>query len=121
MATAECGAGGHGRAVPVPRRFGAMTTARVVELDLSGRTALVTGAGSGIGRACATRLAAAGADVLVVDVDEAAAKEVAAAIGGRSTTADLSDPDAVDEVEAEVDVLVNNAGLQFVSPLPDFP
>jgi 3-hydroxybutyrate dehydrogenase len=98
-----------------------MTTARVVELDLSGRTALVTGAGSGIGRACATRLAAAGADVLVVDIDEPAAKEVAASIGGRSVTVDLSDPGAVDEVDAEVDVLVNNAGLQFVAPLPDFP
>ena len=98
-----------------------MTTARVVELDLSGRTALVTGAGSGIGRACAIRLAAAGATVLVVDVDDQAAKEVAAAIGGRPLTADLSEPDAIDDLPADVDVLVNNAGLQFVAPLPEFP
>jgi len=98
-----------------------MTTARVVRLDLSGRTALVTGAGSGIGRACATRLATAGAEVLAVDVDERSAKEVAAAIGGRAITADLSDPDAVDDLPAAVDVLVNNAGLQFVAALPDFP
>ena len=34
---------------------------------------------------------------------------------------DLSDPDAVDALDAEVDVLVNNAGLQFVAALPDFP
>ena len=96
-------------------------TTEVVALELSGRTALVTGAGSGIGRACATRLAAGGAHVLVVDVDEASAKEVAAAIGGRAITADLADPDVVDTLDAEVDVLVNNAGLQHVAPLPEFP
>ncbi|MBW6434699.1 3-hydroxybutyrate dehydrogenase [Actinoplanes hulinensis] len=98
-----------------------MTTARVVDLDLTGRTALVTGAGSGIGRACAERLAAAGADVVVVDIDERAAKEVAAATGGRAFPADLSDLDRVDELPAQVDVLVNNAGLQVVAPLTEFP
>ncbi|WP_250035797.1 3-hydroxybutyrate dehydrogenase [Paractinoplanes maris] len=98
-----------------------MTTTQVVALQLHGRTALVTGAGSGIGRACAMRLAAGGAHVLVVDVDEPAAKEVAAAIGGRAVTADLADPEAVDALDADVDILVNNAGLQFVAPLPDFP
>jgi 3-hydroxybutyrate dehydrogenase len=96
-----------------------MTT--VVDLDLSGRTALVTGGGSGIGRACATRLAAAGADVLVVDVNAAAAKEVAGLIGGREIVADLSDPEAVADLSGEVDVLVNNAGLQVVAPLTEFP
>ncbi|WIM97340.1 3-hydroxybutyrate dehydrogenase [Actinoplanes oblitus] len=98
-----------------------MTTARVVDLDLTGRTALVTGAGSGIGRACAERLAAAGAEVLAVDIDEHAAKEVATAIGGRAIAADLADLDAVDAFPAHVDVLVNNAGLQVVAPLPEFP
>jgi 3-hydroxybutyrate dehydrogenase len=96
-------------------------TMRVVTLDLNGRTALVTGAGSGIGRACAARLAGAGATVLVADVDETSAKEVAAAIGGRPLVVDLADPDATDEVDPAVDVLVNNAGLQHVAALPDFP
>jgi 3-hydroxybutyrate dehydrogenase len=98
-----------------------MTTAHVVGLDLSGRTALVTGGGSGIGRACAVRLAAAGADVIVVDVDAASAREVAGEIGGRAVVADLGDPDAATGVPGGVDVLVNNAGLQVVAPLTDFP
>jgi 3-hydroxybutyrate dehydrogenase len=96
-----------------------MTT--VVDLDLADRTALVTGGGSGIGRACATRLAAAGAQVIVVDVNAAAAKEVAARIGGREIVADLSDPEVVAELPGDVDVLVNNAGLQVVAPLTEFP
>jgi 3-hydroxybutyrate dehydrogenase len=98
-----------------------MTTGHVVDLDLSGRTALITGAGSGIGRACAYRLAAAGAAVVVVDINDAAAEEVAGAIGGRHITADLADPATIDTLPRAVDVLVNNAGLQVVAPLPDFP
>ena len=96
-------------------------TTPVVGLDLAGRTALVTGAASGIGLACATRLAAAGARVLVVDVDGEAAARVAAELGGVAVTADLSRPDAAEALPGDVDVLVNNAGLQFVAAVPDFP
>jgi 3-hydroxybutyrate dehydrogenase len=94
-----------------------MTTARVVDLDLSGRTAMVTGAGSGIGRACALRLAAAGADVIAVDIDAAAAREV----GGRTIELDLSDLDQIRSLPGNIDVLVNNAGLQVVAPITEFP
>ncbi|SDZ34991.1 3-hydroxybutyrate dehydrogenase [Asanoa ishikariensis] len=93
----------------------------VVRLDLTGRTALVTGGGSGIGRACATRLAAAGAKVVVVDRNAATAQEVAAAIGGVAVELDLTDGDAIERLDADVDVLVNNAGFQHVAPLPEFP
>jgi 3-hydroxybutyrate dehydrogenase len=98
-----------------------MTMGQVVLLDLTGRTAVVTGAGNGIGRACALRLAAAGADLVLVDRDEAAAKEVAAATGGRAVIADLGDPAPLDELDPEIDVVVNNAGIQHVAPLPEFP
>jgi 3-hydroxybutyrate dehydrogenase len=88
---------------------------------LDGRRALVTGGGSGIGRACAARLAAAGAAVVVADRDAATAQAVAAEVGGTAVTVDLSDLDAVDGLDLDVDVLVNNAGLQHVAPLHEFP
>ncbi|MEU7591310.1 3-hydroxybutyrate dehydrogenase [Micromonospora sp. NPDC049230] len=93
----------------------------VVQLDLAGRTALVTGGGGGIGRACALRLGAAGATVLVVDRNLEAAKAVAAEVGGRAEGVDLSDAGAVDRLDVDVDIVVNNAGLQHVAPLQDFP
>jgi 3-hydroxybutyrate dehydrogenase len=89
--------------------------------SLSGRRALITGGASGIGRACAERLAADGADVLVVDRDAAAAAAVAEAIGGTAVPVDLTDLAAVDALDLAVDVLVNNAGLQHVAPVHEFP
>jgi len=88
---------------------------------LVGRTALVTGAASGIGAAIARRLAADGATVLAVDLNEEGAKALARDVPGVEPLAcDLSDLDAVDALPAEVDVLVNNAGLQHVSPVHEF-
>lgn len=90
---------------------------------LAGRTALVTGAASGIGRAVAERLAADGARLLVLDLDEAGAKETAAAVDGEALVADLGDPGAIAGLGLagrSVDVLVNNAGIQHVAAVPDF-
>jgi 3-oxoacyl-[acyl-carrier protein] reductase len=91
-----------------------------MKIDLTGRTALVTGSTRGIGRAIAETLTGAGARVAVVGRDQAKAAEAAAAIGGRALGfgADVSDPASVvalvEGVEAafgQIDILVNNAGL----------
>ncbi|MEV4164296.1 3-hydroxybutyrate dehydrogenase [Nonomuraea dietziae] len=90
--------------------------------ELAGRTALVTGAGSGIGRACAVRLASAGARVLVVDRSGEAAERVAKETGGVAVTADLSREGFLGQLPHEpVDILVNNAGFQHVAPIEEFP
>ena len=88
---------------------------------LAGRRALITGGASGIGRACAERLAADGAHVLVADRDGDAAEAVATQVGGTAVTVDLSDLAAVDALDLAVDILVNNAGLQHVAPIHEFP
>lgn len=84
---------------------------------LAGRTALVTGAASGIGAAIAARMVADGATVFAVDRDK---DGLAALAGVEQLPCDLSDLDAVDALPAEVDVLVNNAGIQHVAPVHEF-
>ena len=91
-----------------------------------GRTALVTGAAGGIGRACALRLAAAGAKVRAVDRDADGLEPLAGqARGPRGTVEphvlDLTDLDAAERAAAGIDILVNNAGLQLVRPIEEFP
>jgi 3-hydroxybutyrate dehydrogenase len=92
-------------------------------MTLDGRTAVVTGGASGIGRACALRLAEEGATVVVLDRDGPAAEAVAAQIGGgsRAVTADLTDLDVIDTLEIDADIIVNNAGIQRVAPIEEFP
>jgi rhamnulose-1-phosphate aldolase/alcohol dehydrogenase len=95
---------------------------------LATRIAFVTGAGSGIGRAVAQRLAAEGACVVVADVDAEAAGRVATEIGGRDhavpVTVDVTDADQIGAALAEgvlafggIDLVVNNAGLSISKPL----
>ena len=98
--------------------------------SVSGHRVLITGAGSGIGRATAHLFADEGALVAVTDVDGNRAAQVAAEISGAGGEArpwelDVADPKAVGRVVAEVtecfgglDVLVNNAGIGFVEGAP---
>jgi NAD(P)-dependent dehydrogenase (short-subunit alcohol dehydrogenase family) len=88
--------------------------------ESAGKVAIVTGAGSGIGEACATLLARRGAKVLVADVRAAPAEAVAAAIGdaARPHVVDVTDPAACEAMVAaavetfgRLDVAVNNAGI----------
>ena len=89
-------------------------------IDLAGRTALVTGAASGIGQACARSLAAAGASVTIADRDGAGAQRLADELGGAAWQVDLTDTAALAELTLETDILVNNAGIQHVSPIESF-
>lgn len=86
---------------------------------LEGRRALVTGGASGIGAACCTRLAELGARVTVLDRDGEAAAKVAARIGGDSLELDLTDGQAIDAIDTEIDLLVNSAGIQHVAPVEE--
>ena len=95
--------------------------------SMSGKVALVTGAGSGLGKAMATRFADAGARVIVNDMRDEG-RRVADEIGGTFLQADLASMDETRllceralEAEGRVDVLVNNAGYQHMSPVDEFP
>jgi 3-hydroxybutyrate dehydrogenase len=92
------------------------------------KIAVVTGAASGIGLACAERLAADGMKVVLADVNEKAGAEHAERLGGLFVAADLTSRNGcrnlVDQALkacGTVHVLVNNAGFQHVSPIEDFP
>lgn len=102
-----------------------------MHVDLTGRAAIVTGAGEGIGRAIATRLAEEGARVAIVDIDEEAARDAEAELRERSleaiaVVADVGDPSqvrravqAVADHMRRVDILVNNAGIPSPAPFAD--
>ena len=94
---------------------------------LEGRTALVTGGASGIGKAIAERFTEKGAYVIIADVNSAG-QDVADAIDGAFLQVDLADTQQTRDVaqralqeHGKVDVLVNNAGIQHVAPIEEFP
>ncbi|HEX4235713.1 MAG TPA: glucose 1-dehydrogenase [Caldimonas sp.] len=104
----------------------------MASFDLAGKTALVTGAGSGLGFAIARGLAAAGARVVLNGRTRAKLEAAMAALRGDGLAAelaafDVADPDAVragvvavQERIAPIDILVNNAGIQHRAPIVEF-
>jgi 3-oxoacyl-[acyl-carrier protein] reductase len=89
-----------------------------MDLGISGRTAVVTGASSGIGLATARTLAAEGASVVMVARDEGRLADAAATIAGevRTLAADVTDPSTPELIDG-ADILVNNAGTSAARPL----
>lgn len=101
--------------------------------QLKGRTAVITGAGSGIGRAMALKFAAQGVHIALADVDSAALEAVAAEVSAEGVQAlpvptDVSNPEAVEALRERVlsefgavHILCNNAGVDAGSPVADIP
>jgi NAD(P)-dependent dehydrogenase (short-subunit alcohol dehydrogenase family) len=97
-------------------------------MELANKVAIVTGGGAGIGKAIALRLARAGADIVIADIDLAVAVETARQIErlGRRAEVVRTDVTRKDEIEAlvaqalevgRIDILVNNAGVENITPL----
>ncbi|MFQ5439574.1 MAG: SDR family oxidoreductase [Paracoccaceae bacterium] len=87
-------------------------------MRLNGKTAIVTGAGSGFGAGIAAKFAAEGARVMVADINEAAARAIAEQIGGIAQVVDVANGDSIQTMAeaaqvafGDVDILVNNAGV----------
>lgn len=96
------------------------------DMRLTGKTALVTGGGSGFGAGIVRKFAAEGAKVIVADINGDAAALIAAEIGGAAIVVDVADNASVAAmakqvlVEAPLDILVNNAGITHLpTPLED--
>lgn len=98
-------------------------------MEIAGKVAVITGGGSGIGRATAERLAAEGASVMLVELDEKAAQDTVAAIQGKGgkaayRKADVTDADQMRRVMEDtvaqfgrLDILYNNAGIAIAHPV----
>ncbi len=95
------------------------------QFRLDGKTALITGGASGIGRAIASKFTAAGATALIVDVDRSRAAEVATSLkGAQAYPCDITDPAQVSQLFARIpslDILVNCAGIGLVGNITETP
>ena len=93
-------------------------------MRLNGKTAIVTGAGSGFGAGIARKFAAEGADVIVADINAAAARKISDEISATACTVDVANTTSVQEmietvlnVSGQIDIIVNNAGVTHL-PAP---
>jgi NAD(P)-dependent dehydrogenase (short-subunit alcohol dehydrogenase family) len=94
------------------------SSSSAVSFGLAGKVCIVTGAGQGIGEACARRFAREGAQVICADIDDARGQALAGELGGRYLRCDVGDKAQVDALvqqamlaHGRIDVLVNNAGI----------
>jgi 3-hydroxybutyrate dehydrogenase len=88
---------------------------------LAGKKVLITGAGSGIGKSCVIAFLEAGAEVLAVDSNADSLRDLESKYKIKTMVADLSTPDKYFADTLEIDVLINNAGVQHVAPIEEFP
>ena len=88
--------------------------------SLQGKSVLITGAASGIGKACAIAFADSGAHVIAVDLDIHLLGELESKNNIEIIEADLTSPEKFFPNNLEIDILINNAGIQHVSPLEEF-
>ena len=88
--------------------------------SLLGKTVLITGAASGIGKACTVAFAEAGARIIAVDLDIVLLKDLKSKHNVEILEADLTSPEKFFPENLEIDILINNAGIQHISPLENF-
>jgi 3-hydroxybutyrate dehydrogenase len=88
--------------------------------SLQGKSVLITGAASGIGKACAIAFADSGAHVIAVDLDIHLLGKLESKNNIEIMEVDLTSPEKFFPNNLEIDILINNAGIQHVSPLEEF-
>ena len=88
--------------------------------SLQGKSVLVTGAGSGIGKACVEAFAESGAHVIAVDINLDSLSELKKSHKIEIVEADLTNPEKAFPNHLEIDILINNAGIQHISPIENF-
>jgi 3-hydroxybutyrate dehydrogenase len=88
--------------------------------SLKGKSVLVTGAGSGIGKACVEAFAESGAHVIAVDINLGSLSELKKNHKIDIVEADLTRPEKAFPNQLEIDILINNAGIQHISPIENF-
>lgn len=88
--------------------------------SLQGKSVLITGAGSGIGKACVEAFAESGAHVIAVDINLDSLSELKKSHKIDIVEADLTNPEKAFPNQLEIDILINNAGIQHISSIENF-